>query len=47
MRTQLLNKWIQELTIEIEKAKKEANLRKAAELTWLKEDLIKLRDGPG
>jgi len=40
-----LTKWIQELNIEIEKAKKEQNLAKLLDLRQLKEQLIKLRDG--
>lgn len=40
-----LTKWIQELNIEIENAKKAQNLAKILELRQLKEQLIKLRDG--
>lgn len=44
MRQTLVLKWIKEVNIEIEKAKKEINLSKILELRLLKDGLIRLME---
>ena len=44
MRQTLVLKWIKEVNIEIEKAKKEINLSKILDLRLLKDGLIRLKD---
>ena len=44
MRQILVLKWIKEVNIEIEKAKKEINLSKILDLRLLKDGLIRLKD---
>jgi len=44
MRQTLVLKWIKEVNIEIEKAKKEINLSKILDLRLLKDTLIRLKD---
>lgn len=44
MRQTLVLKWIKEVNIEIEKAKKEINFSKILDLRLLKDGLIRLKD---
>jgi hypothetical protein len=44
MRQTLVLKWIKEVNIEIEKAKKEINLSKILDLRLLKDGLIRLKN---
>lgn len=45
MRQELINKWIREIEVELQKAKNEVNYAKMIDLKKLKEQLIRIRDG--